>query len=93
MAQEVGYHQNNVVFIGGPFVIVNANGWRVEAELKNYYCPVLPDISIFSIMKRLGFEGKTDNKEKAAMVCDHLNRMVLTGDIVLTAHGQWVAKE
>lgn len=90
MAQEVGWGQNNVEFKEGPFVIVNINGWRIEAELKGHYCPVLPASSIYRITERMGFSGKTDNKEQAEMVCDALNGMVRTGQIVLADNGWWV---
>ena len=96
MAQVVRYFQNNPVFTEGPFVIVNINGWRIEAELietelKGHLCPVLPALSIYSIMKKLGLQGKTNDKEQAAAVCDALNGMVRAGAIVLH-NGWWVDK-
>ena len=90
MAQVVGYSEKNPVYQEGPFVIVNANGWRIEVELKGFHCPVLPATSIYEIMKRHGFSGKTNDKEKAALVCDALNGMVRTGQIVLHDNGWWV---
>lgn len=92
MAQTVGYYQNNPVFTEGPFVIVNANGWRIEVELKGHHCPVLPSTSIYRITEKLGLHGKTDDKEQAAMVCDALNSMVRASAIVLTDWGSWVDK-
>ncbi|OHA14616.1 MAG: hypothetical protein A3G49_05495 [Candidatus Sungbacteria bacterium RIFCSPLOWO2_12_FULL_41_11] len=90
MAQEVGYFENNPVYQKGPFVIVSANGWRIEAELKGHHCPVLPASSIYAMMEKLGLRGKTNDKEKAALVCDILNGMVRTGQIVLHDNGCWV---
>lgn len=92
MAQVVGLYENNVTFTEGPFVIVNANGWRIEAELKGHYCPVLPTTSIFKIVEGLGLLGKTNDKDLAVAVCDVLNRMVLAGEIVL-AGKVWVDRD
>ena len=83
MAQVVGWFENDVKFTEGPFVIVNANGWRIEVELVGHHCPVLPSISVIKIAKRLGLHGKTYNKELAAVVCDSLNTKVQAGEIIL----------
>lgn len=93
MAQEVGYFEDNVVFTDGPFVIVEATGWRIEAELKGHRCPALPDTSIFRVEEKLGMYGKTHNRKLAERVCDLLNKMVQRGDIVLNDRGWWVVKE
>lgn len=92
MAQIVDYSENDVVFTEGPFVIVNANGWRIEAEIKWHRCPALPTTSVFGIMRRLGLDGKTNDKDKATAVCDALNGMVRAGEIVL-AGKVWVDRD
>jgi hypothetical protein len=91
MAQIVHYWDNDVAYSEGPFVICNAmwNGWRVEVELKGHHCPVLPDISIYPVMKKLGLNGKTLDQDKAARVCDRLNEMVREGCIALVGNA-WV---
>ena len=87
MAQEVGYFENFPVFEEGPFVIVNANGYRIEVERKNHKCPVLPHNSVSDILwGELGYKGKT-GREHAAELCDKLNQMVKDGRIVL--RGDW----
>lgn len=93
MAQIVGYYEDNVVFTEGPFVICNphTNGWRIEVELKEYMCPVLPDLSISKPLLKLGMPGKTMDKALAERVCDTLNQMVRDGEIVLDDR-LWVHK-
>ena len=89
MAQTIGYLEDNVTLTEGPFVICNplGNGWRIEVELKGFECTVLPDASIYEVMKNLGLCGWTNDKEQAEMVCDVLNLMVQQGRIVL--EGNW----
>ena len=91
MAQVIGYHENNVVFTEGPFVICNpmGNGWRIEVELKRHHCPVLPDASIYPIQKQFGLDGKTWNQSLAERVCDRLNQMVQDSLIILVGD-QWM---
>jgi hypothetical protein len=85
MAQEVGYFENHVKYTEGPFVIVDANGWRIEVELKEYHCPVLPEDTIYQLCKeKLGRRlAKFDHKSDAATLCDWLNQEVRQGSIVL----------
>lgn len=91
MAKRVGYFQDfntpeeaAEAFSEGPFVMVNANGWRVEVELPGHICPVLPDPSVYELRKRLGWPaGKTYDEDKAARVVDQLNQMVRDGKIIL----------
>ena len=83
MAQVVGYFQDNPVFTEGPFVIVYANGWRIEVEQKGHHCPVMVGLSVGRIVERLGLQGKTNDRAKAEAVCDNLNQMVRSGEIVL----------
>jgi hypothetical protein len=85
MAQVVGYFEDHVVYQEGPFVISNplGNGWRIEVEMKEHRCPVLPDLSIYRLMEQLSLKGKTNDQAEAARICDQLNRRVLAGRIVL----------
>lgn len=89
MAQEVGYHEDNVAYEQGPFVIVHCNGWRIEVEFKGHHCPVLPDSSIYKITEVLGLPGKTNDKALAAAVCDTLNQMV-ADKLIQLAGKVWV---
>lgn len=91
MAQQVGYYENNVEFTEGPFVIVNAGGWRIEVELKEHHCPVLPDSSIYRLCgDRLGHPlTKLHFYESAVELCDWLNQEVERGTIVLNGRG-WI---
>lgn len=85
MAQEVGWFENNVTFLEGPFVISDpmGNGWRIESELEGYHCPVLPDTTIFQLMENeAGWIGKTIHRERAECVCDWLNLCVKRGQII-----------
>ena len=86
MAQVVGYFDDNVEYEEGPFVLCNplVNGWRIEVEQKGHRCPVLPDISIYKIMREgFGLEGKTFDKKEIERICDSLNQMVKEGKITL----------
>lgn len=84
MAQRVGYFEDDVLYAEGPFVMVNANGWRVEVEMPGHHCPVLPDTSIYELRSQLGWPaGKTDDVALAERVVDQLNAMVREGKIVL----------
>lgn len=49
MAKYVGYFENfetpeeeSEAFSQGPFVVVDANGYRIEAQVKGNKCPALP---------------------------------------------------
>lgn len=94
MAQEVHFFDDRVKFTEGPFVIckLQGSGWRIEVELKRFKCPVLPHDSISKIMRKLGLDGKTDDKALAERVCDKLNRMVAEGEIVLVGKC-WLARD
>lgn len=93
MAQVVGYYENDVTYTEGPFVIVNplSNGWRIECELKGHHCPCLADVSIYPLMRKMGLDGKTFDKDLITRVCDELNQMVKTGEIILDG-GLWIRK-
>lgn len=82
MAQVVRYFEDNVTFKEGPFVIVNACGWRIEVEHPGGKCPILPDISIYHWYKD-NF-GKHMGKfpiDEAEKICDTLNILVKTRKI------------
>lgn len=82
MAQTVGYHEDNVTFTEGPFVIVYAGGWRLEVEVLGHHCPCMLDTSVYRMLKReRGRWGKT-NLETAKADCDWLNEQVRLGRIV-----------
>lgn len=92
MAQVVGYFEDNVVFTEGPFVIVNPldNGWRIEVDRPGSVCPVLPDGSIYDLIKRVfDFEGKTTDKAQIEVICNYLNELVKLGRIVPRG-GSWI---
>jgi len=92
MAQEVGHYENNVEYTEGPFVISNANGWRIESEVKGLRCPTLPDDSIYRLLYSADKNfGKTRNKKLAVAACDWLNAFVAQGRIVLDTNGWWIA--
>lgn len=95
MTQSVGYFEDDVTFTEGPFVICNplGSGWRIEAEYKGAKCPGHPDTSIYDLRQRIfGWRGKTDSRDKITAVCDHLNRMVAEGKIVLKGNA-WVVPQ
>lgn len=76
----------------GPFVLVCANGWRLEVEMKGSKCPALPDSSIYNLLDNHCLShDKTNNKKEAEAVCDWLNTAVKIGWIKLHESGSWVA--
>lgn len=92
MAQFVRYFEDNVTYTEGPFVAVDINGYRIEVELKGWKCPVLPDSSIYSFMRRYKIlDGKTENKGRITKAVDWLNNRVKEGKIVLHKDGWWEA--
>lgn len=92
MAQYVGYFENNVEYKEGPFVMTCIGGpYRVEVELKGYYCPVLLDISIYKFLEQK-YKGSTGNSDLAVSnKVDWLNNQVKLGNIV-NKNGVWVVK-
>lgn len=94
MAIRVGYWENNKVveyktkennmYSEGPFVMVNASGWRIEVEYKGQHCPALPDSSIYAFLKDKGLTSdKTDDEALCACLVDYLNAKVKDGTLVL----------
>ena len=88
MAVRVGYFKDtNDCYGEGPFVMVNACGWRVECGNKDMKCPALPDSSIYGFIREQRLpEGKY---EEALAVCivDYLNAKFKDGTLTLDKFG------
>lgn len=91
MAQRVGYFDNDVTYTEGPFVIVPANGWRIEVD-HGGRCPVLPHTSIYRRLRRNGMDFGKTSEDVQASVCDWLNELVRQGKLVKTDHG-WISPD
>jgi hypothetical protein len=92
MAQKVGYFEDNVVFTEGPFVMVNANGWRIEVSsgaTQGCNC-VMPHTSVYKLAGTLGYKGKSSDADHVAGIVDRLNSLSRTDHIVQTGNC-WVA--
>ena len=89
MAQRVGYFQDTTeCYSEGPFVMVNAGGWRVEVGNKDMKCPTLPDCSIYGFLREQHLpDGKTDDEALAACIVDYLNAKVKDGTLVVNKYG------
>lgn len=89
MAIRVGYFQNtDECYAEGPFVMVNACGWRIEAGCKGKICPSLPDSSIYGFLREQGLpDSKTDDEALAACVVDYLNAKVKDGTLIVNQYG------
>jgi len=80
-----------------PFVVAEVSGgcYRIEVELMGWPTTVLPDTSIYKIMEQGGscppLWGNTWKRDVVQRVCDHLNKLVAEGRIVLN-RGWWVAQ-
>lgn len=85
MAQIVGYFENDVVYVEGPFVVVQINGWRVEVAMTGQRCPVLPDVSIYNLYKKEKGENLTkyNSLKQCVVAVDWLNEQVRNKNIVL----------
>ena len=95
MAQAVGYYDNDVTYTDGPFVLVNAmgNGWRIEVELKRHTCPVLPDASIYRLLRSYKLQDhKSRDKTEIERSVDWLNNKVKDGSIT-EIDGWWLPVE
>jgi hypothetical protein len=94
MAKLVGYRDDNVTFDCGPFVLTNplGNGYRLECQIGDSGMPVLPDSSVYELLRKNGLKtGKWWSLEGAATVCDWLNDQVKSGVIKQADWGGWVA--
>lgn len=89
MAVKVGYYEDtNECYSEGPFVIVYANGWRIEAGHKGMKCPSLPCHTVIKFIKGLGIPVKKyHSEEEASSVCDTLNQLVKDGSIPVDNDG------
>ena len=85
MAQKVGYFEDDFEFTEGPFVMVDAGGWRIEAELTGHKTSVLPHYSIYYFLEYHGYQAHKSKDEKAiAASVDFLNEQVRQGRIIKT---------
>lgn len=91
MAQTVRYYEDNVEFEEGPFVVCHMSDdrYRIEVELKNHKCPVLPDPSVCRWLDQNGLVWNTHRRTFVERYCDNLNEMVRQGQIVLEDNS-WV---
>lgn len=89
MAIRVGYFENTTeCYSEGPFVMVNASGWRIEVGNKDMKCPTLPDISIYAFLRDKGLpDSKTDDEALCACIVDYLNAKVKDKTLVVNQHG------
>ncbi len=89
MAVRVGYFQDtNDCYTEGPFVMVNASGWRIEVGHKDMKCPTLPDCSIYGFLREKGLpDGKTDDEALCACIVDYLNTKWHDGTLVNNKYG------
>lgn len=93
MAQQHGYGTNGEEFTEGPFVVVEAGGYRLEAELKGHICSVLPDSSIYEFLRAYGMDIPKHWKfDVIAAQVDFLNQKVKEGVITLR-DGKWWGAE
>jgi hypothetical protein len=93
MAQQVEYWQDNIEYLEGPFVVVNAGGYRIEMELKGHCCPVQTTVLIDRYLAEHKFSCyKTNCLQTASDTVDWLNNKVKNGDIILV-NGRWVPKK
>ncbi len=95
MAQFVGYFEDDVTYTEGPFVVVNANGYRIEVENKKSEkkCPCLPPLDIYTLCELYNKTcHKNDDHTIIAATVDWLNQQVKDGVIVLNEKGYWYVK-
>lgn len=89
MAIRVGYFENTTdCYSEGPFVMVNASGWRIEVGNKDMKCPTLPDISIYAFLRDKGLpDSKTDDEALCACIVDYLNAKIKDKTLVNNQYG------
>lgn len=97
MAQRVGYFENHVDYTEGPFVMVDINGWRIEAQNDHAPngAPTLPHPSIYHYLEQNGLQAHKvrptkEGEEQIAHSVNWLNDEVDAGNIV-KIDGRWVA--
>lgn len=96
MAQKVGYWDNNVKYTEGPFVGVNAGGWRIEVATglaNEISTPALPHFSIYRLLEieKGKKPGKLQTFEEISIFVDWLNQEVTNGRIVFNKY--WTCPE
>ena len=97
MAKEAGYYDNPTeeqsidLYSEGPFVIVNAAGWRIEVQLEGHHCPILPHHTIYNLSREWGYPPGKYERDRAARLCDRLNKSVKSGQIVKVG-AAWLVK-
>lgn len=89
MAIKVGYFQDTTeCYSEGPFVMVNAGGWRIECGNKYMKCPTLPNSSIYGFLRDHGLPvNKTEDEALCACIVDYLNAKVKDGTLVFNDCG------
>ncbi len=92
MAQWVGYYDDNIVYVEGPFVIcggpVGAKVGRIECEFKGHHTCVTPHASVRPLI-----DTKRRERVSKAAIVDYLNSEAREGRIVCNKDGVWVVKE
>ena len=92
MAQVVKWWEYVDNFLEGPFVICDVHGWRIMVHKKNSdqndkYNTVLPHQNVLMLANYRSI-NRFGEKNHAAQVCDQLNQLVKSGQIV-ESNGQW----
>ncbi len=91
MAVRVGYFEspiNKDIYLEGPFVMVNANGWRIEVQYKDSQgvvlsAPALPDDSIYGFLRERGLPtDKQIDEDLTACLVDYLNAKGKDGTLI-----------
>lgn len=92
MAVRVGFFEDtDQCYAEGPFVMVNAGGWRVEAGSAGTKCPTMLHSSVYRFIEKSGFRsGKHADDTKCAEVVDFLNTKVKEGVITKDQYGTWI---
>lgn len=94
MAKRVKYYQNNEpeMYAEGPFVMTDANGWRIEVGCDLTNCPIIPDSSIYDLLHQNSMRvDKSSDPEVIAKSVDWLNDQVRGGKVVCVDH-RWVPR-
>jgi hypothetical protein len=82
MAVRVKYFENTRdCYSEGPFVMVNACGWRVEVDYSQG-CPALPDNSIYYFIRENGLPDGKHEEALCASIVDFLNAKVKDGTLI-----------
>lgn len=92
MAIEVRYFEDtDECYTEGPFVLVNASGYRIESGSKGMKCPTLPDCSIYGFLRDRGLpDCKYNDRDLAVCIVDFLNAKTRDGTLEQNKFGGWV---